>query len=133
MYFIVPNVFPGQEAFTSYWDWQEGPANLKIIADRAFCEGMNRVVIHGQSLGISWTKPHHFDITGVVKQGANELKVEVANTWSNRLTGDGITGEKFTQTNIAKANKFVTEWKDLPLKKSGLIGPVTITVVKVFE
>lgn len=36
-----------EESFTSYWDWQEGPADLKIIADRAFCEGMNRLVIHG--------------------------------------------------------------------------------------
>ncbi|MBN1997144.1 hypothetical protein JW935_06300, partial [candidate division KSB1 bacterium] len=32
------------EAFTSHISWQEGPAFLKPFADRAFCEGMNRVV-----------------------------------------------------------------------------------------
>ncbi len=36
-----------EEAFTSYLDWQEGPADLKTHADRAFSEGMNRLVIHG--------------------------------------------------------------------------------------
>ncbi|WP_158552641.1 glycosyl hydrolase [Spirosoma telluris] len=36
-----------EESFTSYWDWQEGPSDLKPLADRAFCEGMNRLVIHG--------------------------------------------------------------------------------------
>src|SRR5690606_16388975 len=36
-----------EEAFTSYWDWQEGPADLKPYADKAFCVGMNRLVIHG--------------------------------------------------------------------------------------
>lgn len=36
-----------EESFTSMKNWQEGPRDLKIIADRAFCEGMNRLVIHG--------------------------------------------------------------------------------------
>jgi hypothetical protein len=37
-----------EEAFTSFInDWQEGPADLKPLADKAFAEGMNRVVIHG--------------------------------------------------------------------------------------
>ncbi len=90
------------------------------------------VWVNGESVGVTWTKPHRFDITDVVKDGTNELRVEVANTWSNRLTGDGNTGEKFTQTNIAVANKFVTPWKDLPLKKSGLFGPVQLEVVRMY-
>jgi len=34
------------EAFTSHVNWQEGPSTFKPLADRAFCEGMNRVVYH---------------------------------------------------------------------------------------
>ncbi len=34
------------ESFTSVWLWQEGPQELKPLADRAFCEGLNRVVYH---------------------------------------------------------------------------------------
>ncbi|MCP5523631.1 MAG: hypothetical protein H7A46_18995 [Verrucomicrobiales bacterium] len=34
------------EAFTSTIHWSEGPADFKPLADRAFCEGMTRVVYH---------------------------------------------------------------------------------------
>ncbi|HEX8038993.1 MAG TPA: glycosyl hydrolase, partial [Chryseosolibacter sp.] len=36
-----------EESFTSFQHWQEGPFDLKPLADRSFCEGMNRVVVHG--------------------------------------------------------------------------------------
>lgn len=88
------------------------------------------VWLNNKSLGITWTKPHRVDVTGLIKNGKNALKVKVANTWSNRLTGDAITGEKFTNTNITKANKNLVPWDHLSLKKSGLLGPVTIQIVK---
>ncbi len=34
------------ESFTSVWLWQEGPNELKPLADRAMCEGLNRFVYH---------------------------------------------------------------------------------------
>jgi hypothetical protein len=34
------------EAFTTYRHWSDSPATLKPAADRAFCEGINRLVIH---------------------------------------------------------------------------------------
>ena len=37
------------EAFTSHESWQEGPDLFKRLADRAFCEGMTRVVYHTMS------------------------------------------------------------------------------------
>ncbi len=37
------------EAFTSFLHWQEGPDAFKPLADRAFCEGMTRVVYHTMS------------------------------------------------------------------------------------
>jgi hypothetical protein len=37
------------EAFTSHVNWQESPADYKRLADRAFCEGMTRVVYHTMS------------------------------------------------------------------------------------
>jgi hypothetical protein len=38
-----------EESFTSFQHWQEGPFDIKPVGDRAFCEGMNRVVFHGFS------------------------------------------------------------------------------------
>ena len=37
------------EAFTSFINWQEGPDAFKPLADRAYCEGMTRVVYHTMS------------------------------------------------------------------------------------
>ena len=37
------------EAFTSHDNWRQSPARLKPFADRAFCEGMNRIVYHTMS------------------------------------------------------------------------------------
>lgn len=34
------------EAFTSWRHWQDGPAELKPLADRAFCEGANHFTFH---------------------------------------------------------------------------------------
>lgn len=34
------------EAYTSYRHWQDSPASLKQSTDRAFCEGINRLMIH---------------------------------------------------------------------------------------
>lgn len=87
---------------------------------------VGEVWLNNKPLGIVWTPPYRVDITDAIKTGTNSLRVEVANTWSNRLTGDGITGEKFTKTNITKANKNLVPWEKLPLITSGLLGPVTI-------
>ncbi|MCB0687754.1 MAG: hypothetical protein KDC53_14560, partial [Saprospiraceae bacterium] len=38
-----------EEAFTTFQHWQEGPFEMKPAGDRAFCEGMNKVVVHGSS------------------------------------------------------------------------------------
>jgi hypothetical protein len=38
------------ESFTTTWLWQDGPGDLKPYADRAFCEGLNRIIFH--------TSPH---------------------------------------------------------------------------
>ncbi|HBY60024.1 MAG TPA: hypothetical protein DEH78_09390, partial [Solibacterales bacterium] len=43
---IYNKKFVEAEAFTSVYLWQEGPAELKPDADRAFCEGLNRIVYH---------------------------------------------------------------------------------------
>lgn len=49
---IYQRKFVEEEAFTSFQHWQEGPFDMKPFADRAFCEGMNRVVFHGFSHNI---------------------------------------------------------------------------------
>jgi hypothetical protein len=97
---------------------------------------VGEVWLNDRNLGITWTIPHKFDVSDVIKNGENSLVIEVANTWSNRLIGDAITGEKYTNSNISNTivavkgmnpgNQARVPWVKVPLVESGLLGPVTI-------
>ena len=92
----------------------------------------NRFYLNGQSCGVVWESPFRVEITDAVKPGANELVVEVANTWSNRLVGDARTeGKDYCRTNIAKSLTWSVPWKDTPLLESGLLGPVRLMMTQV--
>ena len=80
-------------------------------------------------------------MTIILESGENNLTIEVANTWSNRLTGDAIKGKNYTNTNITRTIIVLTEvlmpgdqtrvfWAEVPLIESGLSGLVNIIAVK---
>lgn len=93
--------------------------NVRFVAE---------VFVNGASQGIVWKPPYRVEITDGVKAGTNELVVEVANTWSNRLAGDARSpdGPKFCRTNIDRSLTWQVPWKDTPLLDSGLLGPVRL-------
>ncbi|WP_394339805.1 glycosylhydrolase-like jelly roll fold domain-containing protein [Mucilaginibacter kameinonensis] len=116
--------------------------NKKISLDLGEVNNMARVKVNGKIVGILWTAPWRIDISAADLKRYNQLEIEVANLWPNRLIGDeklpddGIQNDntwpewlikdtrrkskRFTFT----THKFYT--KDAPLLKSGLIGPVTL-------
>jgi len=83
---------------------------------------MAKVSINGQFVGGVWTKPYQLDITNYVKQGANEVEIEVVNTWVNRLIGDQQLPESQRQTKL-NVNPYNAQ---SPLQSSGLGGKITI-------
>ncbi len=93
------------------------------------------VWVNDKHLGILWKPPFRVDVTEAIKPGNNHLVVEVANTWSNRLTGDARSpdGKRFTNTNVTHALTWEVPWKDAPLHESGLLGPVRLFCVKRIE
>src|SRR5690606_27676710 len=99
-------------------------AGARIYLDLGDLSHVGEVWLNDQSLGITWAKPHRFDITDHIVRGVNTLKVEVANTWANRIIGDALTGESYTQTHIAETmvNGMETRvpWAEAPLIPSGL-------------
>ncbi len=81
-----------------------------------------RVTLNGKDLGVVWTAPWRIDITGLIKQKHNQLQIEVANRWPNRLIGDEGLADNHKYT----WSTFRPYKKDSPLLRSGLLGPVTI-------
>ena len=83
--------------------------------------GIARVRLNGQDCGITWTAPFQVDVTSALKAGKNELEIEVANSWRNRLVADRDrpVAERLTRTNIRAR----PDWALLP---AGLLGPVIL-------
>jgi hypothetical protein len=125
--------FSGTASYAKTFTFKMKEKEQAIFLDLGKVSEVAEVWLNDKPLGISWTWPHRFDVTDIILNGENKIRVEVANTWSNRLTGDAITGQKFTKTNIVKANKNLTPWEQVPLKTSGLLGPVTIESIKTFK
>jgi hypothetical protein len=80
------------------------------------------VSVNGQSAGVWWQPPFSHDITGLLKDGENRLQIKVVNLWPNRLIADARLPEekRLTKTNVVKFTL------DLPLRPSGLVGPVNL-------
>ena len=107
-----------------------GLAGRRLYLNLGDISKVAEVWLNGKPLGITWAFPYKFDITDFIQNGKNELKVEVANTWSNRLVGDALTNSHFTYSNIKASTRGGLPWNKTPLIKSGLLGPVTLELVK---
>ncbi|HLF35268.1 MAG TPA: hypothetical protein VI583_13580, partial [Cyclobacteriaceae bacterium] len=73
-----------------------------------------------------------FSVKGIIKEGANVLKAEVANVYRNRIIGDlkqyGDLKDLWTTSPV---DQFLN--RNMPLKESGLIGPVTLMRINPME
>lgn len=86
---------------------------------------MAKVYINGQYAGGVWTIPYKLDITDFVKEGVNRIKIEVVNTWVNRLIGDLNLPKEERQTYC-----FINPYtKNSSLPPSGIIGNVWLEYI----
>ncbi len=104
------------------------------------------VKLNGEDMGVIWCAPWRINISNALKEGNNELEIEVANRWINRLMGDRqepdanvrtvkfenglMEGKEYTSgryTFTTKAAMRSFDFKE-PLP-SGLIGPVEIVLM----
>lgn len=119
--------YSGEGKYRKKFSYEMSPEQskeVKVFIDLGEISETAELRINGKYMGITWAKPHIFDITGFIKNGENLLEIKVANTWCNRIIGDAITGEKYTSTNITRVG--LLTWDQVPLNPSGLLGPVTI-------
>ncbi|MBC7364929.1 MAG: hypothetical protein H5U07_10405, partial [Candidatus Aminicenantes bacterium] len=136
--------YSGTAVYTVNFDL---PAGIKISrGDRLYLDlgevqCLARVKLNGKELGVVWTRPPRLPLTGRLKKKGNQLEIEVANLWVNRMIGDenepwdGVENGKWpewllkgqrrpTRRYTFAPHRFYKQGD--PLLPSGLLGPVLI-------
>ena len=90
--------------------------------DLGTVHNLARVRLNGHDLGVVWCAPWNVEVTGAIHVGENQLEIEVANLWPNRLIADsGLPEEQ---------RRAWTTWNPYrptdTLLPSGLVGPVVL-------
>jgi hypothetical protein len=131
----------------------DAPQQTNLMLDLGVVKHTAKVRVNGRDLGVVWTAPWQVRIPdGLLRQHGNQLEIEVANVWANRLIGDeqeppdcewipGARGnggslKEFpdwffkNEPRPSKGRYCFTTWnyftKDSPLIPSGLLGPVKL-------
>ena len=145
--------FSGTASYTAEFEMpsQQVGTQRQITLDLGDVQVIAEVVLNGENLGVVWKSPFSLDVTEAVKAGDNELVVRATNLWVNRLIGDEqypddcdwkpYSGDFemlqwpdwFTKKLPRPTQRFTFfPYKhytaDDKLAKSGLLGPVTLTV-----
>ena len=137
---------PGQVVFASLKDWTEMPeegirhysgiatyrkkfdlkkplSSRQVRLDLGLLKNVARVRLNGKDLGVVWTAPWQIELGDSLKREGNELEIEVANLWINRLQFDRARPEA---ERIAQTNADPQALGDDRLLPAGLLGPVTL-------
>lgn len=113
--------FSGNMIYESAFDFGAVPSGgEKIYLHLGEIHDMAKVWINGTYMGGAWTMPYRVEISSALKQGKNTIRIDVVNTWVNRLIGDLRLPKEKRETKIG-----VYPYRpDSPLQKTGLVGPV---------
>jgi hypothetical protein len=126
--------FSGTAVYHNSFNVAAATGNKELILDLGELRDVAEVFINEKSTGILWKKPYQVDISQLVQPGTNDLKIEIVNMWSNRMTGDMLSDPKdrFCKTNQPYMKSEIWPGGDEPykLQTAGLLGPVTILETK---
>ena len=111
--------FSGTATYTTMFN---GKAGVPLTLDLGEVETVAEVFVNGRKARTLWAPPYRCEIGDLVKDGVNELRVDVTTTWFNRLAYDARLPEKDRKTWTIAGPK-----KGTPPKPAGLLGPVKLT------
>ncbi len=115
--------FSGNMIYTTTFTFDSSTADKQdVYLDLGEVNKMAKVWVNDQYVGGVWTPPYSVDISQALKQGQNTLRIDVVNTWVNRLIGDQTLPKEKRET-WAGMNPYNAQ---SPLQKSGLTGVVQL-------
>ena len=84
-----------------------------------------KVFVNGHEVRTLWCEPYACDISRYITRGRNELRIEVTNTWRNRVIYDLGQPQEKRKTWILYRKDF-NPGKDDAFAPSGILGPVLL-------
>ncbi len=99
----------------------------KVLLDLGAVYDLAEVSVNSKELGTLWKPPYRVDVTDVLKTGTNQLEIKATNQWTNRLIGDRSASPD--KRVLPAGGRMMGFGGPLPLKESGLVGPVTVISV----
>lgn len=117
--------YSGVAAYRTWFEFEPARRAERVSIDLGEVRDIARVRVNGVDCGVAWTAPFRVDVTSAVRAGWNELAVDVANPWRNRLIAEAAvsTGTIFPPM----TEVFDPAAEPLP---AGLSGPVSVVVEK---
>ena len=113
--------YAGRAIYRTRFRLPPGERGSSVQIDLGALGDMARVRVNGRDMGVVWWSPASTEIGDALVPGINDLEIEVASYWHNRLVGDrqpGVVPALFAT--IAPYDRTT------PLRPAGLIGPVVV-------
>lgn len=117
--------FSGKAIYETTLSGTKVKENETVFLDLGRVSSMAKVKLNGEYVGGVWTYPYLVDVTDHIREGENQLEIEVVNTWVNRIIGDMKLPLESRDIDIL----FNPYNAGSRLMESGLIGPVTLKKV----
>ena len=124
----LPELDDEAKAFSGTVSYRRGfeSDGKPVSLDLGDVASVAEVFVNGRKVRTLWAPPYRCDLSGFTRPGANELRVDVTDTWFNRLAYDAKLPEPSRKTWTIAGPKAGT-----PLRPFGLLGPVRLLPVGV--
>jgi len=117
--------YSGAAVYQNTFSWRPEKNAGTVWLNLCEVKNMATVWVNNKLCGTVWTAPYSLPITSAMKTGVNKIKIEVINTWANRMIGDArLPGQKRISSTVYP---FKMEGK--ALLPAGLLGPVKVEVL----
>ena len=113
--------FSGTATYETEFDLASIASGSRTVLDLGRVESIAKVTVNGKTFPAMWAPPYSVDVTDAVRPGMNHLKIEVTDTWFNRMVYDSGRPEGERRTWAFRRPR-----KTEPLRDSGLLGPVLL-------
>jgi hypothetical protein len=116
--------YSGTVVYTNTFSWNREDEGKSVWLELDDLYNIASVRVNNIDCGTIWTKPYSIDITKAVGEGENEVRIEVSNTWANRLIGDQFVPVEKRVTRTTAPFRL----RNKPLLTAGILGDIRLRV-----